>query len=270
MAISYQWKKWHPMVTDDDGPRHRVESVDHALQILLLLQQQRDLGVTSTARELGIAPSTAHRLIATLAARGFLTQDRVTRAYRAGPALIELGLHSTSALDLRAAGEPHIKALAARLGETVNLLVLEGQSVRFVAGFESDQQVRTHVLTGTLLPAYAVSGGKVLLAEMSRDALRALYPGGLRKLTPRTKTFTQLVEELSLVMMRGYAVNQGESETGLSAVAVPLRDHLGRTIAAVAMSAPSERLPRARVRDIVIELRECAARIRADLYRPIA
>lgn len=255
------------MASDDDRLRYRVESVDHALDILLLLRGRPQLRVTEVAKELGIAPSTAHRLMATMTARGFLAQDRVTKAYRAGSALIELGVRSTTALDLRVAGEPHIKALAARLGETVNLLVLEGASVRFVAGFESDQRVRTYVLTGTLLPAYAVSGGKVLLADMSREDLRALYPGGLRKLTPRTKTFTQLVEELSIVMMRGYAVNHGESEPGLSAVAVPLRDHAGRTIAAVAMSAPSARLARGRVREIVIELRECAARIRADLYR---
>ncbi|MCR2764291.1 IclR family transcriptional regulator [Microbacterium sp. zg.B48] len=242
-----------------------MESVDHALNILLLLRRRPELRVTDTARELGIAPSTAHRLMTTLAASGFLTQDRVTKGYRAGSTLIELGVHSTSALDLRAAGEEHVKALAGRLGETVNLMVLEGQSIRFVAGFESDQRVRTHVLTGTLLPAYAVSGGKVLLAELSREALRELYPGRLKKLTPRTKTFTQLLEELPIVMMRGYAVNRGESVTGLSAVAVPLRDRLGRTIAAVAMSAPSDRLPVARVREVVIELRECAARIRADL-----
>jgi DNA-binding IclR family transcriptional regulator len=249
-----------------DSRPDRVESVDNALQLLMLLQRSADLRVTDAARELGIAASTAHRLLATLAARGFVTQDRVTKAYRAGPALIELGLRNATSFDLRTAAEPHLRALTITLGETVNLLVLDGQSVRFVAGYESDQRVRTHVLTGTLLPAYAISGGKVLLAELSRDDLRALYPTGLRKLTPRTKTFTQLVEELSLVMMRGYAVNQEESELGLSAVAVPLRDRVGHAIAAVAMSAPSSRLPRAQVREIVIELRQCAARIRADLY----
>ena len=248
-----------------DGPRSRVGSVDHALQILLLLHRHPDLRVTTAAKELGIAPSTAHRLLTTLAARRFITQDRVTKAYRAGPALIELGVRSTGSFDLREAAEPHLKALAGRMGETVNLLVLKGSDVQFVAGFESDQRVRTRVLTGTLLPAYAVSGGKVLLAELSRETLREMYPRGLRKLTPRTKTFTQLVDELSLVMMRGYAVNEGESEAGLSAVAVPLRDPVGRTIAAVAMSGPSARLPRARVREVVIELRECAAQIRASL-----
>jgi DNA-binding IclR family transcriptional regulator len=248
-----------------DPARGRLESVDTALRLLLLLRRQPELRVTAAAAQLGVAASTAHRLLVTLEARRFVTQDRVSRAYRAGPALIELGLHSTGSFDLRTAAEPHIKALAARMGETVNLLVLEGTSVRFIAGYESDQRVRTRVLTGTLLPAYAVSGGKVLLAEIPRETLRAMYPQRLRKLTPRTKTFTQLLDELSLVMMRGYAVNHGESELGLSAVAVPLRDHVGRSIAAVAMSAPTSRLKDMDLREIVIQLRECVRRIRADL-----
>lgn len=247
------------------GPKYRVESVDSALRILLLLHTLPELRVTVAADLLGMAPSTAHRLLTTLAARRFVIQDRVTKAYRAGPALIELGVSSTKSFDLRSAAEPHLRDLVKRIGETANLHVLQGTDIRFIAGFESNQQVRTKVLTGVMLPAYATSGGKVLLAELSREKLREMYPGGLRKLTPRTRTFTQLIDELSLVLMRGYALNQEESEVGLSAVAVPLRGPLGRVIAAVAMSAPSKRLPRSRVREVVIELRDCAARIRGDL-----
>jgi DNA-binding IclR family transcriptional regulator len=249
------------------GPRHPVGAVDHALQLLLLLRDDPDLRVTDAARRLGVAASTAHRILSTLEHRGFVTQDRITRAYRVGPELIELGFSSTRAIDLREVSEPHLARLTAQLGETVNLLVLQGASVRFVAGFEADQRVRTHVLTGTLLPAYATSGGKLLLAELPKETLRELYPRGLRRFTPRTRTFTQLLDELAVILMRGYAVNQEESVSGLSAVAVPLRDRGGATIAAVAMSAPSPRLPARRVREVVIALRECAAGIRSDLTR---
>lgn len=249
------------------APRHPVGSVDHALALLTLLRDQPDLRVTAAARQLGIAQSTAHRLLSTLEHRGFVTQDRITRAYRVGPALIELAFSSTRAIDLREISEPYLRAATQRLGETVNVLVLQDDSVRFVAGFEADQRIRTHVLTGTLLPAYSTSGGKVLLAELPKETLRALYPRGLHRLTPHTKTFTQLVDELALVLMRGYAVNNEESVEGLSAAAVPLRDRGGSTIAAVAMSAPSVRMPPRRVREIVVELRACAAGIRAHLTR---
>lgn len=251
----------------DNGSRYLVGSVDYALRLLLLLHDQPALRVTTAATALGIAPSTAHRLLTTLAHRGFIRQDRVSKAYGLGPAVFQLGAQTTSSVDLREVSEPHLKALTGHLGETVNLLVLQGDSVRFVAGFESNQRMRTRVLTGTLLPAYATSGGKLLLAEISREALRELYPRPLRKLTPRTKTFTQLLDELPLVLLRGYAVNNQESITDLVAVAVPLKDRVGRTIATVAMSAPSSRMPRARIREIVIELRECAVQIRTDLAR---
>lgn len=252
---------------DAAGPRHPVGAVDQALRLLLLLRSQPELRVSDVARALDVAPSTAHRHLSTLEHRGFVTQDRITRAYRPGPALIELGLSSTRAIDLRSVSEPHLRELSISLGETVNLMVLQDSSVRFVAGFEADQRVRTHVLTGTLLPAYATSGGKVLLAELPREELRRLYPQALHRLTPHTRTFTQLLEELSLVSMQGYAVNRDESVEGLSAIAVPLRDRGGTAIAAVAMSAPSQRLPPEHVREIVVHLRGCAARIRSHLAR---
>lgn len=252
---------------NQNAPRGRIQSVDHALRLLLLFQERPLLRVTTVAEELGIAPSTAHRLMTTLVHRGFVTQNRVSKAYRLGPSVIELVLQRTRSTELRDVSEPHLRSLAALLGETVNLLVLEGDSVLFVAGVESDQQTRTHVLTGTLLPAYATSGGKLMLAEMSRDSLREIYPSGLLKLTPHTLTFTELLDELALVTMRGYAINEQESQLGLSAIAVPLRDRSGRTCAAVALSMPSSRMSPELTREVITRLRECATRIRADLFR---
>ncbi len=91
-------------------PRHPVNSVDHALQLLLLLRDEPDLRVTAAAERLGFSPSTAHRLLSTLEHRGFVTQDRMTRAYRVGPALIELGFSSTRSIDLREVSEPYLRA----------------------------------------------------------------------------------------------------------------------------------------------------------------
>ena len=250
---------------NEDRPKDLIEAVDHAMRVLLMLAMQPEVRVSAVAEELGVSASTAHRILATLAFRGFVAQDRITKAYRAGSTLIELGVRSTSGLDLRSAAEPHLAGLAAEFGETVNLMVLEGAMCRFIAGVESTQRLRTQVLTGTLLPAYSTSGGKVLLSELSSSELRDIYPHGLRKLTPRTKTFTELIDELSLISHRGYATNIEESVPGLRAVAVPVRDRAGVTIGALAMSAPSTRLKGPRVRDMVVALRDCAARIRMDV-----
>src|SRR3954452_6945309 len=90
------------------GPRHPVGAVDHALQVMLLLRNQPDLRVTEVAIDLGMSASSAHRILSTLEHRGFVTQDRITRAYRAGPALIELAFSSTRSINLREVSEPHL------------------------------------------------------------------------------------------------------------------------------------------------------------------
>lgn len=247
-------------------PRDLIESVDHAMRLLLLLQDSRELRVTTVAAELGVARSTAHRLLATLAYRGFVAQDRATKVYRAGRSLVQVGLSSISELDVRRKAHRHMEDLAAVIDETINLLVLEGDGCRFIDGVESSQAVKVSVRTGTLLPAYATAGGKVLIADLSAEELRAVYPHGLRKITPRTTTsIDKLADELATVRKRGYALNFEESALGLCAIAVPVTDRTGRTIAALAVSAPAQRLDERQVPEIVKQLKTASTLIRADL-----
>lgn len=251
------------------SPRHPppdlIQSVDHALTVLSMLQTRGELRVAQVAQDLGVARSTAHRVLATLAWREFVVQDRVTRAFRAGTALIELGLRSVSEYDLRRIAMPHMEELSRRLGETVNLMVLDGGDVRFVGGVEGDGAAHTPLGTGVVLPAYSASGGKVLLAELPPEDLRSLYPRGLRRVTLRTtKTLAMLREELRLVRVKGYAINDEESARGLRAVAVPVRDRLGRAVAALATSTPANSLGPTRVSALRAALQEAATLIRND------
>lgn len=247
-------------------PPDRIESVDHALRVLSMLDDHSELRVSMVADELGVARSTAHRLLVTLAWRQFLVQDRVTRAFRAGTALIELGLRSISEFDLRRFAEPHMKTLAEQLGETVNIIVLDGANAKFIGGVEGPKVVRTRVATGLVLPAYATSGGKVLLASLPPETIRELYPRGLKKVTAQTrKTIAQLREELAYVQLKGYAFNDEESAHGLRAIAVPVRDRIGRTIAALACSTPASRMPKSRVHGLYSALAEAATLIRNAL-----
>ena len=247
-------------------PAYAIESVDKALQLLLLLRDRRELRVTDVSHELGVARSTAHRLLATLAHRGFVAQDRVSRSYRAGQVVVEIGLAAVGELDVRRKAREHMERLAAQLHETINLLVLEGNSTRFIDGVESDQQVRVTSRTGTLLPAHATSGGKVLLAELSNAEVDALFPTGLVAVTERTETDpAALHRELALVRRRGYAVNRGETDLGLNAVGVAIRDHTGRAVAALAASVPAQRASTAHLHELVEPLRRTADAISSTL-----
>ncbi|MGH3327908.1 MAG: IclR family transcriptional regulator [Streptomycetales bacterium] len=243
-----------------------IDSVDKALQVLLLLRSRGQLRVTDVSDHLGVARSTAHRLLSTLALRGFVSRDPFTRTYRNGPVLMDIGLASAAAIDIRPQARPHLEALSAELHETVNLVVLEGSSCRFLDGVAGDRPLLTRVRTGTILPAHATSGGKVLLAELAPHHIRALCRPGLPRLTEHTIAEGECLQgELRSVRARGYAVNCGESEAGIGAVAVPIRKADGRAVAAVAVSMPAVRMRTATLPDLVAVLRRAARSIGQEL-----
>lgn len=254
------------MQNESDRPRYLIESVDQALRLLLLFQTERTLRVTDVAREFGIARSSAHRLLSTLAWRGFVSQDRVNKEYRAGRVLVQIGLNSISELDIRRKAHRHLEEVAATTHETVNLLVLEGGGSRFIDGVESDRPLRVGLRTGVLLPAYATAGGKVLIADLAREELAAMYPRGLRPVTKATVASLAALEgQLAVVREQGFALNVDESELGLRAVAVAIRDHLGRAVASIAVSTPANRMTEGDAARFVDILTAAASKISADL-----
>ena len=198
--------------------------------------------MTDAANFLGVAGSTAHRLLAMLEYHGFVVQDPVSRLYGAGPALIELGLSVAGSLNTYA--RPIMTELSRTVGETANLSVLRGQETLFLDCVESDRVLRIGSRTGVALPAHCTSGGKAMLARLTPEEIRRLYPSErLRQLTAASiRSRSKLEAELEATRQRGYGTNFGESEADLSAVGVAIVDQQGRVRGAVAIAAPMNRL----------------------------
>lgn len=252
-----------------DPPQYPIGSVGNVLRLLLLFRQQEEVRLSRTARELGIANSTAHRLLAMLQHHGFVRQDETTKAYRAGPALIEVALSVVRSMDLRRIARPALEELAEVTGETISLAVLEGDRVRYLDAVESDKALRVGSRAGTVLPAYCTSIGKALLAHLNDEELMALYPRErLAPVTDRSVTSrAHLLRQLDAVRQRGYAVNDGESEEGVMSVAVAIRDPSMRPTAAVSCAAPSNRLASTDLSVIANQLTSRAGDIAALLVR---
>jgi DNA-binding IclR family transcriptional regulator len=233
-------------------PQYPIASVDNALRLLLMFRDRAKIRLSDAAASLGVANSTAHRLLAMLAHYGFVRQDPATKWYEAGDALVAVGLEAVRRLDVRAMARPVLEQVSAETGETVHCGVLEGATVRYVDAIESAQVLRVTGRTGTTLPAHCSSAGKALLAGLDPTSLRELYPGDrLPQATERSiDSFAALVKALERVRRQGYALNLEESEAGVGSVAVAIDDDLGRTIAAVSCAAPVSRLGRRRVTDI--------------------
>lgn len=252
--------------TGGPPPAYALESVDNALRILQILDDRGQLRVFEAAEELGVARSTAHRLLATLRHRGFVAQDPQGRVYRPGRALAQIGLHAFARRDVGQVARPHLERMCADLGETVHLMVLEGNGVRFVDGVEGTQPLRVGLRVGILLPAHATAGGKALLAAIPPEQIRDLYPRGVPTLTAGTIGSLDGIEaELDEVSRLGYATNFGESADGVAAVSVAVIDPLGRPVGAVAVAAPLERMPQARVGGVASRLQQAARGVSGQL-----
>lgn len=241
-----------------------LRSVSTALEVLECFAVDGDLGVSDIARRLGIAKSTAHRLLTTLAGSGFIEQDRDTGLYRLGLHLYELGTLAQARHSLRHAALPTLHQVAAQTGHTVNFGVADGPDVVFVERIEVGEG--RHVLghSGRRFPAHVTATGKAIAAfnpELDRARRAAGFPPRARS-TVRTEQDWDA--ELERVRLRGYAMAVDESFDGVTSIAVPvIRGQ--RAIACVSVFGPSETL-HPQVDRIVPLLR--AARRRITLAAP--
>src|ERR1700758_43445 len=231
-----------------------------------MLRDSGQARVSDVAAELGIARSTAHRLLAMLVYRDFAVQAE-DHSYRPGPAIAAEPLRGTPTQQLRLVMRPHMEALCDQVGETVNLTVRLGAQTRFLHTVESAQVLRVTDRQGTILPAWKTSGGKVLLAELPDAQLTALLRGANGR-PPEGMTAAErrsLVNELRLVRDQGYAENIEGSESGVCAIGVSVRDQAGEPVAALSVSAPCVRYTPERSRLFLRELRAAVAKAQDDI-----
>lgn len=247
---------------------YTVSSVDNALTLLAALRDHPSLAVKEGAQLLGVAPSTAHRLLTTLLAHGFVVQDPATRRYRPGPKLLEVALSSLERVDVRRVARPHLVALASEVRETASLMVLEGAQVRFIDSAEGPQLVRVANRTGDVLPAHLTSGGKAILAALTEAELQRLFPDeqipGPADGAGTTRTV--LLDELARARADGFATSFERTAAGLSAVAVAIADLHSNPLAAISVSVPTARLDDGRVREIADAAGRRARRIEEELH----
>jgi IclR family transcriptional regulator, acetate operon repressor len=239
-------------------PAYAIASVDSALLLASLLQQEGAMRVTDVAARLGVSVSTAHRLLGMLVYRDFAEQ-LPDRRYGAGPVLRRGPVRQASVARLREVALPHLRRLVEAVGETANAMVLTGPDVRFVATVESDQVLRVGDRTGRTLPAHLSSGGKAVLATLDEGevatALDALDEAAVAR----------VLRELRTVRRRGLAVNDQATEAGLTAVGIAVPAAGGLTGVALSVAAPTARFTRDRLPAWGAALAEAAGAVARDL-----
>ncbi len=218
-------------------------TVVKALNILeALAASAKPLGVTELATSLGLSKSNVHRLLQTLASRGYVAS--VDHRYAATTKLWELGALIVGRLDVARIAAPVMQRLVAEVDETAHLSVLDMPACEVVSihNVESTQPVRAYSRIGQRTPAHCVATGKALLAVQPSDLLAAL-PEELQKFTPHTLyRRADLLVALEKIRRDGYSTNVGEWREQVGGAAAVIYDHGGRPVAALGLTVPVERL----------------------------
>lgn len=233
------------------------QTVRRAIELLdLLATAPRGLSLKDLGENLGLTKSTAHRLVSGLVAGGLAEVSPETRRYRLGLKVIELSALILDSMDVREQAHPFMQQLSELSRETLHLGVLDHFEVLFVGHIESPESVRMAGRVGRIAPAHCSSLGKAMLATLpAADLDRYFLDRDLPALTPNTITDPgRLREELRVVQVRGYALDDEENRPGIRCIGAAVRDHTGKGIAAISISGPTFRFTAERAVELAAPL----------------
>ena len=258
-----------PPGADDGGerPREFVQSVERGLAIIRSFGPDSPVQtVSDMAAKTGLTRATARRFLITLMELGYIQTDG--RNFELTPRVLELGYSFLSGLGLPDVALPHLERLVAEVDESSEASVLDGEDIVYVVRVPSTSIMTLSLNVGARMPAHATSMGKVLLAGLSEAELDAYLAGAdLKPYRPKTITDRETLRtEIVQAREQGYAVVDQELEDGLVAIAVPVHDRAGRTIAAVNLSTHIARRDVESMRaDLLEPLQRAAQAIEADM-----
>ena len=220
-----------------------VQTVDRALLLLLAFDAEGQESASPSWRgPLGVHKSTASRLAATLAARGFLERPPGSDAFRLGPELAASACSRSAGVTSSSLGASRDGAARRR-----DRRDREPRGCRRATRWSTSRRSTDDTSSGSAAgrgaarALHCTANGKVLLAFAGdRDAGRTLR--GVHRSDDRDRA-QRFDATLAAVRRRGYATAVGELEDGLHAVAAPVLERDGGCRAALSVSGPSYRMP---------------------------
>lgn len=237
--------------------RNGVQVIARVADVLRALAGTPDgLTLSELAVAIQMPKSTVHRLVSALESEEFVTPARRGRIHL-GRGIARLGAATRDAVQDQA--RPFLLQLHNELGETVDLSVHDGTSVRFIDQIPAPHRLRAVSAMGMAFPLHCTANGKALLAAMPEDERAVVLPARLPSLTPHTITGRkQLWQELERVRAQGVAYDREEHTLGISAVGAVVNDAYG-AVAAISIPVPTQRFKGNEARLAKALLKVCAA-----------
>ena len=204
--------------------------------------------IAQISQKTGIPRAAVRRCLFTLQQLGYV--DAELNNFSLRPKVLTLGYSYLSSTPLTVSSQPYLNAISRDLGESCSIAVLDDSEVLYVARSAASRVMSVALNTGSRLPAYCTSLGRVMLAHLPPAELDAYFAKvKLKPMTDKTETNQKRLREL-LVQVRqdGYAINDEELELGLRSIAVPVRGASGQVLAALNVGAQASRVSEERMR----------------------
>jgi len=244
--------------------RNIIKSIIKAFDVLESLIEHEKLGVSELSRITGLGKSTTHRILNTLKYLNYVEQDTETGNYFVSVKMFTLGNKLAINLPIKRIARPHLEKLFEKTNETINLGILDKQSVVYLDKIQSKEPLRIELNIGHEVPLYCSAMGKSIIAFNKDIQLEDME---YKHYTENTVTSNkELNAQLKEIRKKGYSLDDEEYIKGLICIAVPILDLEGKAVASVSVSLPAARLDEDKKEYYVSILKEATSKISKDLF----
>ena len=247
--------------------RGGVQSLARAFAILEEIAKNRDgIGLAELSKRVGLHNSTTFHLVRTMVTLGYVRQLKESKRYRIGRPLFALAANALDEIEMTSLATPVLETLSRETGESGHFAVRMGDEVVVLARTASPGAFQLSDRVGVVRPAHATALGKIMLAALPLSEFESfLKRAELTRRTPRTITDAEaLRREIAEVRRAGMAIDDGEFDSEVRCVAVPVRDFTGSVIGALGISGPVWRLSPEAVQRQAQNVRAAAERLSAE------
>ncbi|RVP56876.1 IclR family transcriptional regulator [Sinorhizobium medicae] len=221
-----------------------VQVLDRSLSLLAIIAEGDGSTLTTLSERSGMAPSTVHRLLTSLAQHGMATNDTETGTWTVGVKAFEIGNAFLRFRKLGTISRPFLKRLMDESGETANIGIEDDGDVVFISQVESHAPMRAFFRPGRRGPIHASGIGKAILSTWSdTEIAKTLNGRPLPCFTGRTlATLPDLIRNVQEIRFRGWSIDDEEHTLGMRCIAAPLFNEYDEAIGGISISGPSVRV----------------------------
>ncbi|MEW9672143.1 IclR family transcriptional regulator [Ammoniphilus sp. 3BR4] len=244
--------------------QNKFSSLENALRLLGLFSfEEPDLSLKEIAERLSIADSTAYRLLSTLKNEGFIAKDHINNNYRLGVSVRALESVVMKDLQLYQLSTPILSSLAKKANATASLCILYEDETLYINTADSENPIYEGLtFIGKSQSVLSTSAGKVLIAyHTSEDMKNTMYMSNLIEGVPIDSVERQRIQK------NGYAISYNNFFSGLTSIAVPVRNEAGQVIAAIELIGPEQRIQQSAIHRFVEMVREAGLELEQVIKR---